>query len=299
MLTSPECLPCILGDVYAAARLATDSDTALRVARESCGYVASKFSLDVPPSYHITAVHRILKRVAGIEVPFAANRASLNLAATEVAKEVRRDLDALSDGWARFRHAAAWSLAGNSLDTRTTGVGYGFDARHMHQHLLAYVQRNPAQDQLAHLYATAQPGRNVLFVHDNVGEIALDALLIEQMRYLGCRVTSVVRGGPITSDATMEDAMAVGLHRSADDVILAGPDTLGVSFTEMSDELRLALDAADLVIAKGQANFYVFSEYARRLRSPVFMAFSVKCSVVALACGVPQRSTVAAFLPLQ
>jgi uncharacterized protein with ATP-grasp and redox domains len=38
-----------------------------------------------------------------------------------------------------------------------------------------------------------------------------------------------------------------------------GPDTLGISATEMSSELQEELAKADLVISKGQANFQVFS----------------------------------------
>ncbi|GAH29734.1 unnamed protein product, partial [marine sediment metagenome] len=49
-------------------------------------------------------------------------------------------------------------------------------------------------------------------------------------RRYGSSVTSVLRGGPITSDATMEDGEEVGLQEAASEIILAGPDTLGISF---------------------------------------------------------------------
>lgn len=103
-------------------------------------------------------------------------------------------------------------------------------------------------------------------------------------------------GGPITSDATMADAVAVGLHRAADALILAGPDTLGISFAEMSPELRQALARADLVLAKGQANYYAFSEYRQEVPGKVFSLFTIKCEPVASLWGVTRGSTVAAFL---
>ncbi|MDO9065842.1 MAG: hypothetical protein Q7U96_02000, partial [Chloroflexota bacterium] len=54
----------------------------------------------------------------------------------------------------------------------------------------------------------------------------------------------------------------------------------------------------DVVIAKGQANYYVFSEQAGALRAPVFCLFTVKCEAVGQAIGLRRRDTVAAFLPL-
>jgi damage-control phosphatase, subfamily I len=109
-------------------------------------------------------------------------------------------------------------------------------------------------------------------------------------------VTSAVRGGPITSDATWEDALAVGLDRDVDRMILAGPDTLGVSFAEMSADLRDAIASADLVITKGQANYYVFSAYRLQVPGPVFSLFTIKCEPVARVWHVPPRSMIAAFI---
>jgi hypothetical protein len=130
-----------------------------------------------------------------------------------------------------------------------------------------------------------------------VGEIALDKFLIEYMQRNGeTRVISAVRGGPITSDATMDDARQVKLQESASSVILAGPDTLGISFHEMSDEFSKELSQADLVIAKGQANFYVFSEHKNELRCPVVSFFRSKCQLVSGLFGFHENINVATIL---
>jgi uncharacterized protein with ATP-grasp and redox domains len=88
----------------------------------------------------------------------------------------------------------------------------------------------------------------------------------------------------------------VGLDRDADELILAGPDTLGVSFTEMSPHLRRALGTADLVITKGQASDDVFSAYRAQVAGRVFGLFTIKCEPVARVWGVASRSMVAAWL---
>ncbi len=296
MHTVPLCLTCILGDVFAAAQQVTDGATALEVARQSAAYLAEHFGYSEPPSYHITAVHRILKRVTGLAEPFSQQRWQANEIGVAIAAGVAQEAAFFTSKESRFRHLATWALAANSLDSRTVGTGYAFDPSGTHAYLSGYLQRGVTVDQIAALYQAISAGPQVLYILDNVGEVALDGLLIEEMRRHGCRVVAAARGGSITSDATMADAVAVGLHRAADALILAGPDTLGVSFAEMSPELHQALARADLVLTKGQANYYVFSEYRREVPGKVFSLFTIKCEPVASLWGVTRGSTVAAFL---
>lgn len=295
MRTVPACLTCVLGDVYAAAQQVTDPATALRVAQDSLAHLAKTFGYDRVPSAYITEVHRILKRDAGLAMPFAESRAQLNQIAQEIAGDVHAEAERL-EGSARFRHLALWALAGNSLDSRTVGIGYGFDPARMREHLQGYVGRGMAKDHVDRLFGMVQARPRVLYIHDNVGEIALDRLFIEEIRRAGCHVTSALRGGPITSDATMEDGRTVGLDRAVDRLILAGPDTLGISWEEASPELTEAMRSVGLIIAKGQANYYVFSEHRRDLSAEVFCLFTIKCQPVADVVGVQPRQAVGIFL---
>jgi damage-control phosphatase, subfamily I len=296
MRTRPECLTCILGDVYAAARQLAGPEAALEVARAASGYLAGSFDLAQPPSYPITQVHRLLKHILGLPVPFAEQRRRANDIGREVAVRIAAEAATAGDPRDRLRLVAQWALAGNSLDSRTAGTGYTFDPATSLAYLSGYVQRGLAEDQLDALYDLVRRKPRVLFIHDNVGEMALDVLLIRELRDLGCFVTAAVRGGPITSDATWDDAIYLGLDREADRLILAGPDTLGISFAEMSPELRRELGQADLVIAKGQANYYVLSEYREQVPGAVFCLFTVKCAVVGEVLGVERRSAMALFI---
>jgi uncharacterized protein with ATP-grasp and redox domains len=297
VLTVPACLPCILGDVQAAAfQCVPDEATRLAVVRAALAHLAESWSYDVPPSYHITAVHRVLKRVAGLPVPFAETRARANQVGRQLAGSVAEQAATMGDDRERFRFLCRWALAANSLDSRTPGTGYAFDPAQARETFAPYLDRPPAVDHLDALFDLVRVAPDVLYIHDNVGEIALDAVLIRELRRHGCRVTSAVRGGPITSDATLDDAMIVGLDQATDTLILAGPDTLGISFLEMSDDLRAALTSASLVIAKGQANYYVFSEYRHQIPGQVFALFTVKCRPVAEQWDTERRATVAAFL---
>jgi uncharacterized protein with ATP-grasp and redox domains len=296
MKTVPACLTCILGDVYVAAQqVAKDQAEALRVARGAAAFLGREFDLERVPSYYITEVHRLLKRDTGLAVPFAESRRQLNEIGLAIAARTWNQAEC-REGRERFRFLATWALAGNSLDSRTVGIGYGFDPERTLQHLQGYVDRGLARDDLDALYRRVQERPAVLYIHDNVGEVALDALLIRELRRCGCRVTAALRGGPITSDATMEDGRMVGLEREVDRLILAGPDTLGISWEEASAELREAIASVEVIVAKGQANYYVFSEHRTQVPGDVFCLFTIKCQPVADVLGVQPRQAVAMFL---
>jgi uncharacterized protein with ATP-grasp and redox domains len=282
--------------VYAAAQQVTaDPAAQLAVAKDCLAFLADTFGHQRVPSYYITEVHRILKRDTGVAMPFAESRSQLNQVAMRLAETIQTEAETLDDR-ARFRFLALWALAGNSLDSRTVGIGYSFEATQMLRHLQSYVDRGMAKDQVDRLYEQVLAGTPVLYIHDNVGEIALDRLFIQEIRRYGCHVTAALRGGPITSDATMEDGRTVGLDRAVDRLIQAGPDTLGISWEEASPDLRDAMQAARLIIAKGQANYYVFSEHRAALAAEIFCLFTIKCQPVAEVVGVQPKQAVGIFL---
>jgi uncharacterized protein with ATP-grasp and redox domains len=296
MNTVPACLTCVLGDVYAAAHQVTqDPAVQLRVATDCMRFLADTFGHERVPSYYITEVHRILKRDTGVAMPFAESRDQLNQVAMELAPKIQAQAERL-EGLPRFRCLAMWALAGNSLDSRTVGIGYSFEPAQMLQHLQSYVNRGMAKDDVDGLYERILAKTRVLYIHDNVGEIALDTLFIREIRRHGCHVTSALRGGPITSDAMMEDGRTVGLDRVVDWLIQAGPDTLGISWEEASPELREAMHAAQLIVAKGQANYYVLSAHRAELAAEIFCLFTIKCQPVADAVGVQPKQAVGIFL---
>ena len=100
------------------------------------------------------------------------------------------------------------------------------------------------------------PGEIVYF-HDNCGEIVLDKLLIETLcaRCPELRVLSVVRETPVTNDASFDDAREIGLGDVAEVMGNGIPDLPGTQLDLLPDALRRRVENARLVIAKGQGNF--------------------------------------------
>lgn len=56
-------------------------------------------------------------------------------------------------------------------------------------------------------------------ITDNAGEIAFDVILVEKLKEMGCEVVVAVKEAPVLNDATMEDAIVIGMDKVADKLI--------------------------------------------------------------------------------
>ena len=296
MRTHLNCASCIIDDLCGALQLVPlEEKIKKEILKESFQFLAREFSTEKIPSYFITEVHRILKRLSGIEIPFKERRDKCNQLGMEMAEKIGLEAEGLEES-ERFSFLVNWVIASNHLDFRTVGTGYGFQMAEIIEELRACVSEGLIKDQRVEIFRIAKSSSKILYIHDNVGEIAFDKLLIQELRRYGSSVTSVLRGGPITSDATMEDGEEVGLQKAASEIILAGPDTLGISLNEMSDQLKRELQTTDLIIAKGQANYYALTEYRPNVPGQIACLFRTKCELVSNDLGETGKINVAILL---
>lgn len=146
------------------------------------------------------------------------------------------------------------SIAGNYID-------FGVLKEVEEDRLMALLDQACAggldPQECAFLRSELENAKNLVMVHDNCGEIVLDKLLIETIKalYPQIHVLSVVREIPVLNDATREDAAEIGLCDLAEVVGNTIPDVPGTQMDMLSPELRRRMEAADLIIAKGQGNF--------------------------------------------
>jgi len=296
MRTHLNCASCIVDDLCGALNLVPlKEEIKIEILKESFQFLAREFSTEKIPSYFITEVHRILKRVSGIEIPFKERRDKCNQLGIKMAEKIALEAEGLEE-FERFSFLVNWAIASNHLDFRTVGTGYGFQMAEIIEELRACLSEGLKIDQRAEIFRIAKSSSKILYIHDNVGEIAFDKLLIKELRRYGASVISALRGGPITSDATMEDGETVGLQEAASKIILAGPDTLGISLDEMSDQLKRELQTADLVITKGQANYYALTEYRPKVPGEIACLFRTKCELVSNDLGETGKINLAILL---
>ena len=291
-----QCVPCILDDIVEAAHLEVpDSKDRQTVVRQSLEFMAQNLDKGFIPSHYITEVHRILKRTINLPVPFAVQRKDCNRVGQVIAKDLSQSLKSY-DAKERFSRLLQWAIAGNELDFRTVGTGYNLTVEEITGRLKKTVKKGLEIDQIPEIFDVVSKAKRILYIPDNVGELAFDALLIKEIKNHECEVILPMRGGPITSDATMEDALELGLDRIVDRLILAGPDTLGISPYEMSRELQEALSWADVILAKGQANLYAMTELAPKISAPIIHLLRTKCDYASARFQRSGKIGVAAIL---
>ncbi len=127
--------------------------------------------------------------------------------------------------------------------------------------------------------------KSFLLLTDNCGEIVLDKLMLEQLKkkYPQISVAVMVRGGEVSNDATMEDALYVGIDRLGT-VITNGDKIAGTVYSMLSEEARNAIDNADIIFSKGQANYESFAGEGRH----AFYTFLCKCDLFINRFNVPK-----------
>ena len=129
--------------------------------------------------------------------------------------------------------------------------------------------------------------KKLVYLTDNCGEIVLDKILISVIKELNplLNITVIVRGLPVVNDATIFDAEQVGL---ADTVHIMGNGSkiAGTVLDKISYESKTAIESADVIIAKGQANF----ETLRECGLNIYYIFMCKCKMFADRFNVPLYS---------
>ena len=117
-----------------------------------------------------------------------------------------------------------------------------------------------------------ETGKKLLYLTDNAGEIGFDRIFAEEIarKYPHLEITFCVRGEIIINDATRADAEAVGIPFP---VIDNGNRVPGTQIDLLGKEAQEALNAADVILAKGMAN----CETMFGCGYNVYYAFLVKC----------------------
>ncbi len=274
MQVFPECIPCLASRVLYEAKLSsTDLATQLK-AEEAAVKTMCRMGFEGPIALLSTEVHRAVYRILGDDDPYRHVKRLANETAVKLLPTVQALIQTSSDP---FRSAVIAAIIGNTFDFGVLGFEVATDD--FEKEVATIYRRGLDIDDTDAMKPLLS---DVVYVADNVGEIVYDGLLIEQMRKLGARVTLVVRGGYILTDATIEDVWEFGLDKVADRVITTGSNAIGIKLDEIPAELRDILPRASLIIAKGMANYEMLSEYSFK---PVAYLMRVKCAPVAQSVG--------------
>lgn len=138
---------------------------------------------------------------------------------------------------------------------------------------------------LESLFKQCANAKSFLLLADNCGEIVLDKLFLEQLqkKFPNLKITVMVRGREVLNDATMEDAVYVGMGAVAK-LISNGNSVAGTVYTMLPEDAKQVIDTAEVILSKGQGNYETLCNQGFH----IFYSFLCKCELFTSRFNVPR-----------
>lgn len=214
--------------------------TVTRILQEHCGLVGDRFRAEKEESNRFALSHleNIRQRVTGASDPVYA--------------------------------ALQMAVLGNYIDF--SALRGEVDLCKLDEMLKGAESISLDQDAYAAFIRQLQDAKSLLYITDNCGEIVFDRLCAETLRekFPDLSITFCVRGGNAANDATRADALAVGIDFP---IIDTGMSIAGVPVELLEGEAKEAMESADVILSKGQANVETMFGCGRN----IFYLFLIKC----------------------
>lgn len=261
------CLQCSLRrNLATAAGLGTDEET-MDFARELMQMYLDG-PREVPSTWYAPQISELLHRRYGLEIDrFRQEKLDSNALVLSHMAQIRRRVEAAEDP---LLAGLQFAVLGNYLDFSALQGQVSFEKFTQMLDTAGSMHFDP--ETLACLRRDLERAGKLLYLTDNAGEIGFDRIFAETLSrlYPNVEICFCVRGGPALNDATREDAQAVGIPFR---VIDNGNLIPGTWLEQLSPEGAAAMEAADVIFAKGMANVETMYGCGKN----VYYAFLVKC----------------------
>jgi uncharacterized protein with ATP-grasp and redox domains len=277
MKSSLDCIPCILQQSLRMARMATSEKSVHEaVLREALQHV-SELDLNRPPLLG-QWMNRLILEKTGQKDLYHLHKQQSNAHALALYPVWKQRILASPNP---MESALKLAIAANCID-------FGIQGNLRVEQIPFELEKSykaPLRQNSTEIFSVVRKAGEILYLADNAGELIFDRLLIELL--LPAKITVVVKGGPALNDALREDAEASGLPELVE-VIDNGVDGAGTLLEVCSPEFRRRFEKADVVIAKGQANY----ETLEGINKDIFFLLKAKCPIVAAHTGCDLGSLV-------
>jgi len=266
-----ECAPCIVKWTYERAAYSANEMERYELMRTILGVLSREFK----SSGNIGFIcNRCLDAVSQFIVDSSSHygeiKVKTNQAVEKLLPAAREFIQKGQRPQERFERACCLATVGNVSPIGAPSGAFEFpEAENI------MMDRGPLPVVIGDVYRAAQDATHVLFLTDNAGEIGFDALLLEELREMGLKVTLVVKEDPFFEDATISDAVHFSMDKLAEDILT----TKGVFLpAESTPALYDAYQRSDLVIAKGVFNFEALNDEVSG-KSTIYM-LKMKCGPI-------------------
>ena len=281
MKTYLDCIPCFFRQALEAARITGKDEKTQKKILDEVAKALPNFPLSASPPEMARKIHGLVKKITGINDPYAEIKKQSNKLALSVYPDLKKKLERSPD---RLLIAVELAIAGNVIDY---GVKNSLDVDEEVVKILdaenkAIKNEKEENFNYSQFKKDLLDAKEILYLADNAGEVVFDRILIEEIKSLdpNKKIIYAVKEKPAINDALIEDAIFCEINKSAE-IISSGSDAPGTIPSLCSEDFLRIFKKADLIISKGQGNFETLSHVKR----PVYYLFMAKCPVVAKDVG--------------
>lgn len=237
----------------------------------------------------VREINLLQKEMFGITNAYGEIKEHFNEVMLGFEPEIRGGIQASEEP---LKTAAKYAMVGNYIDF---GAMKNVDEEYLAKLLGTASSIEVDTERFGQLKNELVKARNLLYLTDNCGEIVMDKLFIEQLQrlYPKLYITVMVRGAAVINDATLEDAVQVGLLNTLPEeengrleVIGNGTDIAGTCLEALPPEVLEIVHQADVILSKGQGNY----ETLRGCGLNIFYLFLCKCDMFAKEFNVPKMT---------
>lgn len=278
MRLNPECIPCLLGNQL--ERYPKDIDNSKKIAyMQAILRVIADASDSMSAPMIMREITKIQRQMFGNEMDYSEIKRHFNQLMLEKEMDVQTEIDASED---ELKLAIQFAIIGNFIDF---GAMKSVNEQKLEEFLHSAREISVNEEEYISLRKDILDAKKITYLTDNCGEIVMDKLLIRVIQKMNpdANLTVLVRGEQVLNDATLEDAVQVGLTEMAD-VRGNGSDIARTYIEELSEEARKIIYDSDVILAKGQGNF----ETMQMCGLNVYYIFMCKCEMFARKFQVPR-----------
>lgn len=274
----PECISCLVDKQLSAhpkdITLTEKIDYMQRVLK-----IVSEATYDMSAPVIVRQIYDLQKEMFGMESDYTEIKKYFNAQMLDRYNDFYTKIKTADD---RLKLAIQYAMIGNYIDF---GAMKEVEEEKLNELLEQAKEININNQEFENLRGDILTKNKMVYLTDNCGEIVFDKLLISTIQEMNPEldIIVIVRGGNVLNDATMDDALQVGLDQITT-VIGNGSNIAGTCLEKISDEAFSHIKNADFVISKGQGNFETLQECGLN----IYYMFLCKCVMFANKFQVPR-----------
>lgn len=282
MKMQEKCLPCVVNQAIKVADMVGMKEKG-NLLRRVFSYLSKVDYNAITSPELIGEIFSIIKEETGNQDPYKETRQKYNKMFLERLPAYEKEIEQSKNP---FEEAVKYAIIGNVIDFNPI---HELTILDVERHFKRLKGENLEINDASLLQKELETAKTILYLGDNCGEICLDKIFLRKIKAMNPKVQIffATRGAAVVNDSIEEDAYLVGIDEVAT-VVSNGDSSLGTVLSRTSKEFLQIYEKADVVIAKGQANYECLSTEKKN----IYFLLMTKCQTIAKDIGAPEMKMI-------